>query len=1207
MTRLFVVGSEPETQNEAIDGRPPDWREREKALDIRRSWIVEAPAGSGKTGLLIQRYLKLLGDESVEQPEQVLAITFTVKATGEIRERVVSQLEKASRNELPQNDGEFEQETRALAEAVLRRDQMLGWGLLERPRRLRVRTIDSVCAEIAGSLPVLSGGGGGRSPVLDASGLYHEAARRTLMQLGGNNATLNASLRLVLLHRDGNLAECERLLAGMLALRDQWGDLIPLTGSELDDVYLDGTVLPRIERALEQAVCAGLTRLSQTIPEDILRELAHFAGELGHASGYKDGPSPISICAGLHTAPEESAEHLAHWRALIHLLTKGDGGWRSGFRSNWLGFELDKDDAARLKNLVAELRHRDDILAAIQAVNSLPPVKYPQEQWVVAKALFRVLSHALVELQLVFAERSECDFAELGLLAKTALRAEDGVQDLQAALGMKLQHLLVDEMQDTSTSQYELIELLTQSWDGHSQTVFLVGDPKQSIYLFRQARVERFVQTMLTEQLGDVPVGCLRLTANFRSQRGLVDAFNEDFSLLFPPQLSAANPSEVEYVAAHAIRATSANGAKDVVWHGNILPAFDAVANKRQAKADAQSVRAIIEHWRARPLPEGRTEPWKLAVLVRSRNHLTDIVWALKRDDGTGTISFRAVDIEALGERREVLDLFALTRALLHPADRVAWLAVLHAPWCGLGLAELHILTGADDDTWAERCIENVLAERGHLLSDDSCERLMRIWPVLQAASAQRGKLTTAQWVERTWRSLGGDAYLKPDELANARRYLQLLDEIEEQTGAIDLNLLKTRLNKLYAEATVTTGAVDLITIHGAKGLEWDVVIVPALEKKARISGSRLLTWNEVDSSAADAAHVVLAPIVGKGEASRELNDWLNSIEKMRDAAERKRLFYVACTRAREELHLFATPEARSDGSIGQAYGSLLSAAWPAAERHFVTEHDISDGARKMFALSSNSNVTAPQSPVTDAFIGDLAAASASERPAMLERLPLDFVPSTRFAVAQKLSYGDIDINPAISHFERPEGSFEARAFGNAVHAFLESAAKYLAHGLSAEEMLNKVRTWEPRISSVLRSDGLTATRVKQLTSRVRTALENALNDAEGLWILMAHEEASSEFALTSWLETRRSVRLDRIFRAGATPLAFGNDHLWVVDYKTTTHGSEGIEEFLSAERIKYGAQMETYARTIKSEAEKVRVALYYPLLPQLIWWTPDT
>ncbi len=1202
MTKLFVVGSEPETQNNADALRPPDWREREKALDIRQSWIVEAPAGSGKTGLLIQRYLKLLGDESVEQPEQVLAITFTVKATGEIRERVVNQLEKASRNEPLQIDSEFERETRTLAEAVLRRDQMLEWGLLERPRRLRVRTIDSVCAEIAGSLPVLSGGGGGQSPVLDASVLHHEAARRTLMQLGGQNHSLNAALRSVLLHRDGNLAECERLLAAMLALRDQWGELVPLTGRDLDDAYLDETVLPRLERTLEQAICAGLTRLSQTLPPDILHELSHFAGELGHASGYKNSVSPIAICAGLHTAPEESAEHLAHWRALIYLLTKSDGGWRSGFRNNWLKFEIDKNDAARLKALVEELSHRDDILAAIQAVNYLPPAKYPQEQWVVAKALFRVLSHALAELQLVFAERGECDFAELGLLAKAALRREDGVHDLEAALGMRLQHLLVDEMQDTSTSQYELIQLLTQSWDGHSQTVFLVGDPKQSIYLFRQARVERFVQTMLAEQLGDLPVGSLRLTANFRSQEGLVSAFNDDFSLIFPNTVDAATSGEVTYVAAQAIRGRSTNTARDIVWHTNKLPAADALARRKQTKAEAQSVRAIIEQRQARPLPNGRKEPWKIAVLVRSRSHLTNIVATLEKDNGAGPIPFRAVDIKALGEQREVLDLFALTRALLHPADRVAWFAVLHAPWCGLESSELHLLAGADDDTWAERSIDDILTERGHLLNDESCERLTRIWPVLQAASEHRDRLTTAQWVERTWRSLGGDVYLTPEKMENARRYLQLLDEIEEQAGSIDLILLKTRLEKLYAEAAVSAGAVDLMTIHGAKGLEWDVVIVPGLEKRARVSSGRLLTWNEIDSGGSDAAHVVLAPIIGKGEESRELNDWLNNIEKARDAAERKRLFYVACTRAKEELHLFAAPEIKSDGSISQAYGSLLSAAWPAAERHFVVEHNAPDNVQGTLALSHQE-----PTPSTDAFVGSLAAAAAEERPAMLERLPLNFLPASRFAAMQKLSYGDIRIEMQSAHFKRPEGSFEARAFGNAVHEFLEVIAKRLAHGTRPEVLLKELTTWEPRISTVLRGNGLAAPRVKQLASRVRTALENSLRDAEGLWILAAHKEASTEFALTSWAETRSNVRLDRIFRAGSTPLAEGDDYLWIVDYKTTTHGSNGVEAFLAAEREKYRPQMLTYAQRINSAGRKIRLALYYPLLPQLTWWDPET
>ena len=168
---------------------------------------MEAPAGSGKTGLLIQRYLKLLADESVEQPEQVLAITYTVKATAEMRDRVLAQLRSAAdrgRHPTMHSSGR----RAGWRQAVLRRDEQLGWGLLEHPRRLNMRTIDSVCGEIARSLPVLSGGGGGQSPVIDATPLYREAARRTVMQLGGADTALNEALRTVLLHRDGNLEKC---------------------------------------------------------------------------------------------------------------------------------------------------------------------------------------------------------------------------------------------------------------------------------------------------------------------------------------------------------------------------------------------------------------------------------------------------------------------------------------------------------------------------------------------------------------------------------------------------------------------------------------------------------------------------------------------------------------------------------------------------------------------------------------------------------------------------------------------------------------------------------------------------------------------------------------------------------------------------------------------------------------------------------------
>jgi ATP-dependent exoDNAse (exonuclease V) beta subunit len=1208
VTDLFVVAGSEDRRPDANDTRPPDWQERERALDVRRSWIVEAPAGSGKTGLLIQRYLKLLADESVEQPEQVLAITFTVKATSEMRERVMAQLESAARGGVLTSASEFDRETRALAEAVLRRDALLGWNLLDHPRRLRIRTIDSVCGEIARSLPVLSGSGGRQTPVEDPTPMYREAARQTLMQLGGNDAELDSALRTVLLHRDGSLAECEQLLMEMLPLRNQWGELVPLLGQELDDAYLDGTVLPRLQKALEQAICAGLTQLSQSVPSDILRDLSLLAGEMAQADGYKGQPSPIAMCAGLQDVPEEVADHLERWLGLIHLVTTGGGEWRSGFRSDWLKFDLDKSHASRLKGIVQELRDHDEMLEAIKRVKHLPPSVYPPEQWSVAKALFRVLSRSLAELQLIFARDGECDFAELGLLAKTALE-HGGVRDLSAALGIELRHLLVDEMQDTSTSQYELIELLTQGWDGHSQTVFLVGDPKQSIYLFRQARVERFVRTMRTRTLGDLPLGGLQLTANFRSQRELVDAFNMDFSLLFPQELNVANPDEAPYVEAQAVRGASVNGARgngapSVAWHTKVLDSRGDVKSerRRQARKEAEQVRAIVEDWRARPLPEGRTEPWKIAVLVRSRNLLGDIVAEFK-DEAKGGIPYRAVDIEPLGERQEVLDLFALTRALLHPADRVAWFAVLHAPWCGLGLADLHVLAGADDPIWAERCVEDAVAQRGDLLSEESCARLMRVWLVLQAAREHRTGLTTAQWVERTWRSLGGDVYLKDAEIANARRYLQLLDQVEEQAGTMDMALLKRRLKNLYAQPAAIADAVDLMTIHGAKGLEWDVVLVPGMERKAQANRERLLNWSEIDSSDSDAAQVVLAPIAERGEGSKDLNAWLKGIVKAREAAERKRLFYVACTRAREELHLFASPKTTARGEVCREYGSLLATAWPVAERHFAAAAPASESTAKLFEMSLMPEIA----DRADDFVGDIAAAEEEvARPAILRRLPLSFDTRVRFSAAPRLSYGVAEIEP--SHFERPEGSFEARAFGNAVHAFLEVLTKRLADGVGTETLLREVAGWTPRIAAMLRGDGLAPEAVDRLVTRVKTGLNTMLRDDEGLWVLGLREGAISEFALTSWGERRSSVRLDRVFRAGTKPLDAGSDYLWIVDYKTATHGREGVEEFLAEERVKYGPQLDAYARVMadRVEAGRLRVGLYYPMLARLVWWVPE-
>lgn len=1202
MGNLFDFPADLASGGEVQGTPPPDMRERERALDVTRSWIVEAPAGSGKTGLLIQRYLKLLALPNIQEPEQILAVTFTLKATGEIRERIVNELERARKADNPKD--EFDRRTRQLAAAVLERDRSLSWGLLEHPRRLNIRTIDSICAEIARGLPVLSGSAN-LAPVENASVLYRLAAERTLMLLGGDDHVLNDALRLVLLHRDGNLTQVRDLLGEMLSLRDQWGRLVPLGRELLDDNYLDGTVRRQIEKALESVICRELTQVCMTIPSALLRELSILAGELGRSEGYQGQPSPIAIWGGRYSPPTQRAEDLEYWQALGHLITNKDD-WRpeSGLNKNHLRFDIDRQQKQRLREIINQLRGHDDLFIAIKRVAALPSARYPAEQWLVVKALLRILYRALAELQLVFSEEGQCDFIELGLLARVALSRDD--EAFETAFGSNMQHMLVDEMQDTSTSQYELIELMTRGWDGQSQTVFLVGDPKQSIYLFRQARVERFIRMMKTQRLGEVELECLHLTANFRSRRDLLQTLNKDFSHLFPPKVDEEHLEEAPYVTAEPTRGLSIENELSVVWHTCVFPSGLSQeerrsAQHRQSKHEAIQIRKIVEDWRRRSLPADK-DSWKIAVLVRNRKHLVDIVSEFDKDLGTGPIPFRAVNIEPLAERQEILDLFALTRAILHPADRVAWLAILRAPWLGLELEQLHVLTGTDDQAFAEQTLEELLFERSPLLKDESRTRLENVRSVLRAAATRNSRLPISEWVERTWRSLGGDAFLADVQMNNARQYFELLDAFDQKAGHVDLGQLKDRLNELYAESVASPGAVDLITIHGAKGLEWDVVIVPGLERKSRISRGRLLTWNEMTLADENSAKILLAPISGKGRGSEALNDWLNVIQRDRENAECRRLFYVACTRAREELHLFGKVSEKSDGTISRAAGSLLQAVWPAAEAHFV---NVQRPAKPLIApvvvprSTSNKNLVLPE----------LAAGVDVEkvRPSILHRLPVDFHPRTRFSSTPLK--GEMNPSPSISRFERPQGSFEARAFGNAVHFFLEALATKVVAGTTPQSLVEQIASWDPRITAVLRSNGLSREVVERLALKVRAALEYTLRDPAGLWVLSPHNQASSEYALNSWNEVRSGVRLDRVFRAGHEPFISSSDYLWIIDFKTTQYTGDRLEDFLSMEREKYAPQMQTYAREMhgRDAANKnLRVGLYYPLLPRLIWWEPN-
>ena len=1320
----------------------PDQAQRDAALDITSSCIVEAPAGSGKTGLLVQRFLKLLACADIERPEEVLAITFARDATAEIRNRIRDALAQAGASDSAPASDPFQQQTLDLAAAVLARSEQLKWHLLDRPQSINVRSIDAVCADIVGHLPVLSHIGSRLSPVEDATPLYQEAALRLLKSLeesaeksevsgkseasgraeAGENPSaaipsdsISAALTTLLLHRDGNLADCQALLAEMLAWRDQWGRLVPL-GGDLTDEQLDREVKPRLERTLQHAIRQVLRQVHALFPPDDLHQLAqltHGAAQVLAAqaldAAQAEGAKPSRIGAWLQRdhAPSDAHDELEAWRALAHqLLTSGN--WRKpGGVNKTLGYPVNnaaKDAKKSLLARLASLPHSEPLRIALSEIASLPDSAYPEEQWVVAKSLFRLLQWSVVELKLLFAETGQCDFSEVSIAAQYALDQHSGPDDLAATMGMRLRHLLVDEMQDTSVSQYGLLRALTSSWDGHSQTVFLVGDPKQSIYLFRQARVELFEQTA-THGLGDIPLNRLRLTANFRSQAALVHQFNQDFSRIFSP--SHAAEASIPYTHAHPVR-SSKNTA--LVWHvraytGKARSPEAAEGRKRARLQEVDQIVHLLENHFERQqadLPAGAAPP-RIAVLVRARTHLHLLAAELRRHGG---IPFRSVEIEPLAEQQEVLDALSLTRALLHPSDRSAWLSVLRAPWCGLTLADLQLLTGSDDPHSMHTPMPQLIAQNSALLCPESSQRLSRATRILQSAESQRARLPLAQWVERVWNDLGGPLCIGPQgSAANVRSYFRLLDQCEEQALEVDSATLSRRMEKLYAAPQAQhPNAVELLTMHHAKGLEWDVVIVPGLERKPRNEQSRMLAWIELPNDEQPGESLsMLVPVAAKGEQNTRLNDWVRGLHSKRITAEYKRLYYVACTRAREELHLFANASAHAAPDSH----SLLATAWEVAEPHFARHFaeaeereqqaaEQSDAkaaplASNLLQMPQTSDATAAFEPglltslaaneeaatigaaangaaldalanedadsdesadSENAGLQDAAGPDAAASSASLRRLPLDFKPAQHDPAASLLPLLKSDrTSPAAppdaaasAATSRPEGSLAARAVGNTVHAFLERLSAHFAAGGTLAAARSLPLQWKPRITAVLRAQGISPLQVEQSAATAITALANTLDDPHGQWILAAHSDASSEAALQGWNDLEAAghqhlskddaanvaandsgasaqsfnLRLDRIFRAGAAPLSStaataavtataSQDYLWIVDYKTAAHSGAGMEDFLARQKEIYRAKMESYAqamRLLHGPHTPINLALYYPLLRNLVWWT---
>ena len=1113
---------------------PADAAQRAAALDPRRSFCISAPAGSGKTGLLVQRLLLLLA--RVETPEQVVAITFTRKAAAEMRARVLQALAAAGG---ARPAAAHEARLWDLAQAVRERDAAAAWGLLDNPTRLAIRTIDSFCADLARQMPVSSGFGGPLRIADNADTLYREAVEQFLHSaLSDAQGERRADMERLLLHLDNRWDAAIELLSALLQRREQWQ---PVFGS----AGFCGREREFLAASTEALLRARLRRI-----RDRLRPW------LGRIARLLDWS-----CAqrGVATSFDADALALAGWRELAELLLTKAGGWRKtvsvrqGFpRARGAADEARKD----LLGLLEELRESDgDLLAALREVRSLPDARGDGAHWETLAALTRLLPGLGAELLLVFQRRGEVDHAQVALGALAALGEDTQPGDIALRLDYRIEHLLVDEFQDTSSLQFELIRRVVRGWAEHNatspgreRTLLLVGDPMQSIYGFREAKVGLFMRAR-DRGIGDLALEPLALTVNFRSTATILDWVNETFAATFPPR----DDPQLGAVVFAAAQAAVANGAP---------PSVALYAGEGGREQEAAALCREIEAGLADPKLR------RIAVLGRSRGHLEAVIGELRRR----CIPFAAREFAPLYGRPLIRDLQTLCAVLLDRFDRFAWLSLLRCPAIALCNRDLLCVS---------RCAPTAHAFGGGgvaalapaALSAEGRQRLKWLAGFLDFADHYRDRLAFRVWVEECWLRFAGPAALRDEaDLRDARYFFTFLEDLSRDNDAISAALLDERLQRLFSAPADEQARVQVMTLHKAKGLEFDWVFLPALDRGTRREDRPLLLWDEFALPGQTPAFLLDLRPPESGDAEHaSLYAYLYEQARQKAAVEAMRLFYVGCTRARRRLWLSgALPwdEARAEPRRPRA-GSLLAATWEALQGRVRIHRAPAGAPAQEPALPGYRRI---------ARLPEIEALPSSSSPSS----PPPLLPPAGVAVDQRAA---------------------SRVLGTALHRCLESLVHRAALPPAPDDSLRALL----RVSLLDELGPIGS--LADLQRRGEAALTRSLADPWLRWALdPARGERRAEYALSlAREEGATALVLDYFFYDSE------RDEYWIVDYKSAglaaasapsatpvsgASGTDGLSDFLDRQLALYRPQLQTYREAVSAlYGPGIRCALYFASL----------
>ena len=1097
-------------QNTSVAGSlatPEDQNQRQAAIDPRGSFIVQAPAGSGKTTLLVERYLSLLG--IVSEPEEILAITFTRKAAKEMRARVLRELknEKSHR-----------------AQIALKRSEDRNWNLIENPQRMRIQTIDSFVHGLVHQLPYQSQLSLDFGSIESTDFMFQEAVSNTLNRIARSTSEFADQIADTLGLLDNDYRRGTEQLVEMLRSREHWLEAITLVAAGTANLDNPSDLIKALEKSrnsyIQHLIDDATTTLGQSA-FDQFRELVPPSLAFLDSSIVSDG----------------SMDHPEEWAQFVNLIITQKPSLRKGITKRE-GIPADEKELKEKWFEAIDLIEEDFDCKKLERVKKLPERKLSKEHQQALHSIAITLIACAQELKSVFENKMVVDFTETAIAARRALQVEDAPTQLALALDYRIRHILVDEFQDTSVSQNQLLNQLIEGWEvDDGNTMFVVGDPMQSIYGFRNADLSNFIKADKGGIRNRV-LEKLTLVSNFRSSNHLVEFCNKTFEKI----LGSVDELESGRVAFSSSKAS--DRIEDESSHG--LTLCHSESQHLEAQLVAKKITELKNKYK------GET----IAVLFRARTKLDPYFSEFRREG----LRWKAVQMESLSDVPVVRDLYALTCVLYDVEDYQQWLAVLMSPLAGLDFDDIERLSKIGQEG---RPLDMLLKSSELQLTEQTRKTLNRIQaPILEALRSQHRSLRSR--VERLFYQLGGaNAYYRVDQPAsdattksNAEHYLDLVEQFDSEV--IDMSELFSRVSAAYATALDEEADVEVMSIHKAKGLEFDHVILPFLNQRSRAESTPLIFAQPHEDGLVISHHSTVSP--------DPLHACLFSNVKEMQTNEEMRLLYVAATRAKRTLWMYGTQEADKNPKKGTNLPTMLDATdkddWTIVEDESIDSNDTesvpveeSNGTkiRTRFRLDPSFRFVAP------------------------DTLPI--IPPNAFvegSLTKRYSNG-LDL-----------GLSDARAIGDIVHAELQRRVEERDFETTDED---RVTLWR----NELRSNGFDTQTTNRMIETIQQQITQTLDSKEGRWVLdPTHQDSATEVSQAiNFGANHRTFIVDRTFISDGVR--------WIVDYKTSRFPDDR-DLPITEKALEHQLQLIRYAYIYERlGSEPVKAAIYFTDVPELV------